>query len=34
MTSDSKNAIFYAFAEFLLSEQNKWIIYPHPIPMS
>lgn len=34
MTSDSKKAMIYAFAEFLLSEQNKWIIYPHSISMS
>ena len=34
MTSDSKKAMIYAFAEFLLSEQNKWTIYPHSIPMS
>jgi len=26
--------MIYAFAEFLLSEQNKWIIYPHSISMS
>ena len=32
MTSDSKKAIFYAFAEFFFSEQNKWIIYSKPFP--
>ena len=34
MTSDSKKAIFYAYAELLLSEQNKWTIYPYPIPIN